>query len=487
MEDHMLNRRYVGNMETAAYIAQDFAASFSIGKYSNRFIWDVVGIDFKINGIVTLFTGAWDVINDTFISTIVDRTRTRWGKFRPYLIWMKIPLTLFGMLYWFMPLFFPNTATTYLPKLIYYFAFNIINETAGTFLNISQTGLLSTITPNPEERVRLISQAKFFSRFLGEQIPEWTMGILIDLINSQKIHMKLSNLFITMGSITAILSAAMTFWFYMSSRERVMQSLEKPKVIDGLKAIVNNKPLLLITLSDFLSGFGISQSRSDYYIDVLGQASLQTIVGIPAYPILNISYSFVSPLRKKFTSKNLWIAEDIWTDMCWLIVFGIGSMKKNFMKRKVMIPVMMIEEFVEMWVYGLRHVIPDELYNEAMDYCEWKNGYRVEAMTGVAKGLVTKMQAVVMNSVKSFILAKIGYVQGQAIGTQSDSAKWWLFALGTGIPIITSAFGIIPKFFYPIDNKMRARMYNDLTERRHLVADEVQEKNEAIVGSSSAE
>ena len=487
MEDHMLKRRYVGNMETAAYIAQDFAASFSIGKYSNRFIWDVVGIDFKINGIVTLFTGAWDVINDTFISTIVDRTRTRWGKFRPYLIWMKIPLTLFGMLYWFMPLFFPNTATTYLPKLIYYFAFNIINETAGTFLNISQTGLLSTITPNPEERVRLISQAKFFSRFLGEQIPEWTMGILIDLINSQKIHMKLSNLFITMGSITAILSAAMTFWFYMSSRERVMQSLEKPKVIDGLKAIVNNKPLLLITLSDFLSGFGISQSRSDYYIDVLGQASLQTIVGIPAYPILNISYSFVSPLRKKFTSKNLWIAEDIWTDMCWLIVFGIGSMKKNFMKRKVMIPVMMIEEFVEMWVYGLRHVIPDELYNEAMDYCEWKNGYRVEAMTGVAKGLVTKMQAVVMNSVKSFILAKIGYVQGQAIGTQSDSAKWWLFALGTGIPIITSAFGIIPKFFYPIDNKMRARMYNDLTERRHLVADEVQENNEAIVGSSSAE
>ena len=487
MEDHMLNRRYVGNMETAAYIAQDFAASFSIGKYSNRFIWDVVGIDFKINGIVTLFTGAWDVINDTFISTIVDRTRTRWGKFRPYLIWMKIPLTLFGMLYWFMPLFFPNTATTYLPKLIYYFAFSIINETAGTFLNISQTGLLSTITPNPEERVRLISQAKFFSRFLGEQIPEWTMGILIDLINSQKIHMKLSNLFITMGSITAILSAAMTFWFYMSSRERVMQSLEKPKVIDGLKAIINNKPLLLITLSDFLSGFGISQSRSDYYIDVLGQASLQTIVGIPAYPILNISYSFVSPLRKKFTSKKLWIAEDIWTDMCWLIVFGIGSMKKNFMKRKVMIPVMMIEEFVEMWVYGLRHVIPDELYNEAMDYCEWKNGYRVEAMTGVAKGLVTKMQAVVMNSVKSFILAKIGYVQGQAIGTQSDSAKWWLFALGTGIPIITSAFGIIPKFFYPIDNKMRARMYNDLTERRHLVADEIQGKNEAITGSITAE
>lgn len=476
----MLNRRYVGMKETAAYIAQDFADSFSIGKYQNRFIWDVVGIDFNINGIVTLFTGAWDIINDTFISAIVDRTRTRWGKFRPYLIWMKIPLTLFGMFYWFMPLFFPDTATDYLPKLIYYFAFSVINETAGTFMSISQTGLLSTITPNPEERVRLISRAKMFSRFLGEKIPEWVMGVFIDLVNSKAVKWKLSSVFIGMGALTSILSAAMTFWFYMSSRERVMQSLEKPSVIQGFKAIFNNKPLLILTLSEFLAGFGISQSRSDYYIDVLGSASLQTIVGIPAYPILNLSYFWVAPLRKRFTSKTLWVVEDLWTDICWLVVFGIGSVNKNFMKRKVMIPTMAVEEVVEMMVYGLRHVIPDELRNEAMDYCEWKNGYRVEAMTGVAKGLVNKTQGAIMNSFKSFVLARIGYVQGKEIGTQSDSAKWWLFALGTGIPIITSCLGIIPKLFYPINNKMRDEMYSELAARRDAIARSVEEKDSLI-------
>ena len=132
-----------------------------------------------------------------------------------------------------------------------------------------------------------------------------------------------------------------------------------------------------------------------------------------------------------------------------------------------------IEEFVEMWVYGVRHVIPDELYNEAMDYCEWKNGYRVEAMTGAARGLILKIQNVLMTSVKSFILAKIGYVQGMKIGTQSDTAKWWLFALGTGIQIITSAFGILPKFFYPIDKDVRTKMYDELSARRKLVADEM--------------
>lgn len=476
MQAHTLNRRYVGRMETAAYIAQDFADSFSIGKYSNRFIWDVVGIDFKINAFVSLFTGAWDIVNDTFISAIVDRTRTRWGKFRPYLIWMKIPLTLFGMLYWFMPLFFPNTAVDYLPKLIYFFAFNVINETAGTFMSISQTGLLSTITPNPEERVRLISRAKLFSRFLGEQIPEMALGVLIDLINANKVKWKLSGVFMTMGIVTSVLSALMTFWFYMVSKERVMQSIEKPSVVDGFKAIFNNKPLLILTISDFLGGFAIGQSRSDYYIDVLGSASLQTIVGIPAYPMLNISYFFVEPLRKKFSSKSLWIFEDIWTDMCWLIVFGIGLIKDNFMKRKVMIPTMAIEEFFEMMVYGVRHVIPDELRNETMDYCEWKNGYRVEAMTGVAKGLVTKTQNALMTSVKSLVLSKIGYVQGKKVGTQSYKAKLWLFILGTGFPIITGALGIIPKFFYPINDSMRDKMYNELVERRKAVALRLEEQ-----------
>ena len=473
-------RRYVGTMETVAYIAQDFADSFSIGKYQNRFIWDVVGIDFKINAVVTLFTGAWDIINDTFISAIVDRTRTRWGKFKPYLIWMKIPLTLFGMLFWLTPVFFPNTAADYLPKLIYYFAFSIINETATTFISISKTGLLSTITPNPEERVRLISQANLFSRFLGEQMPEWIMGILIDLINSNTVKWKLQNLFIGMGAATAILSSAMTFWFYMVSKERVMQSVEKPSIMQGFKAILNNKPLLIITLSEFFSGFSISQSRSDYYIDVLGSASLQTIVGIPAYPILNLSYLWVAPLRRRFTSKALWVAEDLWTDICWLVVFGVGSINKNFMSRKFMIPTMMIEEFVEMFVYGVRHTIPEELRNEAMDYCEWKNGYRVEAMTGVAKGLVTKIQSVIMNSVKSLVLANIGYVQGQKIGTQSDRAKWWLFALGTGIPIITSSLGIIPKLFYPINNQVRDRMYADLAERRKAIAEQMDAANVAV-------
>ena len=127
------NRRYIGTKETFAYILNDFSNSFNINKYSNRFIWDVVKIDFTIAAYVNIFTGIWDTINDMFIGTIVDKTRTRWGKFKPYVLFMKIPLTIIGSLYWFMPFFFPDTAVDYAPKLIFYFAFNVVMETAAPF------------------------------------------------------------------------------------------------------------------------------------------------------------------------------------------------------------------------------------------------------------------------------------------------------------------------------------------------------------------
>ncbi len=138
-----------------------------------------------------------------------------------------------------------------------------------------------------------------------------------------------------------------------------------------------------------------------------------------------------------------------------------------------MVPTFMLEEFIEMWVYGIRHVIGPELNNEAMDYCEWKNGYRMEAMTSVAKGLVTKLQGIGMNIVQLKIMSKIGYIQGKTIGTQALSTKWWLFAMGTGVPVITSCLGIIPKFFYPLTGAKRDRMYADLVQRRSKMAQRV--------------
>ncbi len=463
-------RRYVGRKETVAYVLDDVAASLNIDDYKERYIYDVVNIDFNLLAVQSMVSTVWDAVNDTFIGVMVDKTRTRWGKFKPYILFGKIPFTILGMWYWLIPFLFPATSGTYLPKWIFYFAMSIITETATTFTDVARTGFLSTITPEPLERSRLISTANVVSH-LVEDLPKQAFGIIYDLVANKKLNIRLQNLFASFGIACAAVSAACAVYFIWVSRERVSQSIKQPSVKHCFKGILRNKPMLIYLASQFLSGFSIGKSRTNFYIDVLGSVTWKTIVGIPAFPVKFISYSFVNPLRKRFSTKALWIFEDAWTDMLWLLVFGIGSINKNFKKKAVILPIMALEEVLEMCIYGLRRVIPAEISNEALDYCEWKYGYRAEAMTGVSMSLVTKLQSAVMSAVNNIVMGKIGYVQGLEIGTQTDKTKWWIFALGTGIPIISSALGIVPKFFYPLSAQKRTQMYNELYERRAEMAE----------------
>ena len=118
--------------------------------------------------------------------------------------------------------------------------------------------------------------------------------------------------------------------------------------------------------------------------------------------------------------------------------------------------------------YGLRSVIGTELYNEAMDYCEWKNGYRTEAMTSVAKGLAAKVATSVSSVVTTALKKIVGYDQNAYTdGTeQPDYVKFYLFAMFTIVPAVTGAFGVIPMLFYDLTGKKKELMYAELLERR---------------------
>ena len=98
------NRRYVDRKETIGFIMWDAAQSFNINLYSGRFITNVVGVDLGLQAILGVINGVWDVVNDIFFGTIVDKTRTRWGKFRPYLLALAIPGFILTCLFWLKPL-----------------------------------------------------------------------------------------------------------------------------------------------------------------------------------------------------------------------------------------------------------------------------------------------------------------------------------------------------------------------------------------------
>ena len=477
------NRRYVGAKETVGFVLWDAAQSFNINTFSTRFITNIVKIDLGYQAIAKTINSIWDIVNDVFTAAIVEKTRTRWGKFRPYLMGLAGPGMILTLLYWFMPLFFGGKSALNMGKFIFYLVGEIIREGVGTFQGIARTGLLATITPHPVDRTRLITIANFASGTFGEKLPEQIMTIILDLIDNQKIStakfstaQQMMMAFVGMGSFCTVVSSGMSFWFFMNSKERIMQSIRTPSVMASIKSIINNKPMLLLTLSDFLSAFGIGGSKQDYYIDVLHFGSMTMLAGIPAAPLSPLSYSYVPWLRRHFSSRLLYIVSHYINNFLLVFVFLFGCIgfdSKTFkggMYRKIwpMFGAMATWEVIWTLFYGLRSVIGTELYNEAMDYCEYKNGYRTEAMTSVAKGLAAKIAGSASGVLSTALKKMVGYDQNAYTSNteQPDYVKFYLFAMFTIVPAVTGAFGIIPMLFYDLHGKKKEIMYAELLERR---------------------
>ena len=488
------NRRYVGRKETVGFVLWDAAQSFNINTYSSRFITNVVGVDLGLQAILSVINGVWDVVNDILFGAIIDKTRTRWGKFRPYLLALAIPGCILTILYWMMPILFKGTSDVDMVKFVFYCVLTIIREGVGTFQSIARTGLLSTITPHPVDRTRLITIANFASGTFGEKLPEQLMTIVLDLIDNGAIGKNKTKAamyrptFVGMGIFTTLVSSGMSLWFFFNSKERVMQSIESPSIVQGFKSIINNKPVLLVTLSDFLGGFSVGGSKSDYYIDVLHFASMTLVAGIPAAPISPISYTYVPWLRRRFSTRSLYIVSEYIDPilktgvflfgiigMNWKTFGGIGRAKPMYQRVIPMGIAMALWEVFWTLFYGLRSVINTEIYNECMDYCEWKNGYRTEAMTSVAKGLAKKVASIASNFISTMLKKLVNYDTGAYMDgrEQPDKVKFYLFAMFTIVPSVTGALGVIPILFYDLTGKKKEQMYADLLIRRAEVSNKV--------------
>ncbi len=495
------NRRYVGRKETVGFVLWDAAQSFNINKYSDRFITNIVQVDLSLQMIEQTINGVWDIVNDIFMGAIVDRTRTRWGKFKPYLLLLAIPGLIGTCLYWLLPLIFEGKTSMDMTKFIFYVLLAFVREGIGTFQNIARNGMLATITPHPVDRTRLITLANFASGTFGEKLPEQITTVILDIIDNNVFKTKRSTLYLTtfvgMGIFTTVLSSGMSMWYFMNSRERVMQSIEKPDIMQGVKSIVNNKPILLLTLCDFLSSFGIGGSKSDYYIDVLHLASMTMITGIAAAPVSPISFAYVPWLRRHFSSKFLYISSRYITEILNVFVFGVGIVGMNWKTKKGgiyqstigMLIVMSIYELIWTLFYGTRSIIGTEMYNESMDYCEWKNGYRTEAMTSVAKDIATKVSGKVSSLIRTWLKKLVNYDQAAYVSgrEQTDSVKFYMFAMFTIIPAITGSLGIIPMLFYDLDGKKKEIMYAELLERRAALQKAADEGNTELLANASKE
>jgi len=477
-------RRYVGTAETVGFIMFDAATDVAVKPNANEeWIDRILDISKGMQALVGPIMTAWDVVNDLFLAALIEKTRTRFGKFRPYLVLYPVYGLPMALLVCLLPYFFWQTGNTFMPKIIAWAAVSMFNELTDTIGQIARMGMVANITPDPQERLSLMTKAKLMS--FGSSLPKQIFGVLRDIIsrNTMKtalqVNINMRTLFMVMGIITMIISSGLSLYYALVSKERVVSSeteKEKPPTIrESLRALKNNRPLFMVMLSLILDGFNIKDQLGTYTNSILNFTNFGLVSGIPGGFISTPSYFYLKKLREHFSTKTLWIASQVISKPVIIAAYFFGMIRtkksvnginRMFMQLWPMLGAFCLEDMVLMTLYSARRVIPDEIRNECIDYGEWKNGFRSEAMVGVLRGIPGKIANIFGKSITNLIMEIIGFKTGEGYLQQDEKTAIGVFAMATIIPTLTGFIAVIPKFFYNINQKDREIMYAELAERR---------------------
>ena len=161
-----VDRRVINKKQTLAYMLFDGSRGFSIDGHKDLFNDSVLKLSLSFQSTYNIIAGIWDVVDDFMVASVVEKTRTRWGKFVPYIFLGGIPLALVATLYWLLPaLFSPEHVNdfNYPPKLLVYALLSMLLEMLQNFRDVAIGGYMSTITPYPSDRRRLLAVSNYFA------------------------------------------------------------------------------------------------------------------------------------------------------------------------------------------------------------------------------------------------------------------------------------------------------------------------------------
>lgn len=486
------DRRVISKKHTVDYLIFNAFRDIGINDYKNDFIEGVLNINLKnLLPKAQAILGIWDIADDFIVGSVIEKTRTRWGKFIPHMAVWALPLALVTSLFWLLPQMLPAAMlenSMDMTKFGIYIAIEMMIEIFGNFKNVAQSGYLSTITPYPSDRRRLISVTNFISGLIGN-IPSLGIQLYFDLIRNDIIKPPVGLSTVEaqraairkLGPAAAVISGIVIFWYASKAKERVHQKIEKPKVIDSLKMVLKYRPVLMYLISNGLGSFNSGFSTNDYYKQVLDWSTFETVVGIPSVVFKPIGYSQYNKLASKLPTKTLFAVSQSFAKVLYIPLFLYGILFKNksgtpfFKLRGPMIIVTALWECVYASFEGVKTVSNNEIYNECNDYIEWKSGCRNEAALSAASAFICKIPSRINGILSYKIKALIGYDQTAYMNkiAQPMKAQKGIFALSTIVPAILVLISMIPMRWYDIGKDTRDRMYRELNERRAEMAESI--------------
>jgi GPH family glycoside/pentoside/hexuronide:cation symporter len=433
----------------------------TITAYLLYFYTDVFGITAAAAGFMILISRLWDGVNDPMMGIIADRTNTRYGKFRPYLLWISIPLAIIGVLTFTTPDF------SYTGKLIYAYITFMLLMMAYTAINIPYSSLLGVITPDPIERTSVAS-FKYVGAFLAGTIVSFLALPMTDYFGKGNEAAGWQITMIIFGT------AAVIFFFitFKSTRERVIPpKAQKTPILEDLKDLFSNKPWVVLLFTTlfmilcFATRISVTAHYFKYYIgeqqvDLFGKIyNLGFIELTSAFNGINQALSIIAVLCTK------WIAKILGKRRAYIILFIITalSIAAYFLLKPENVILIFVLQIIGSLTGAPLTPLIWAMYADAADYSEWKNGRRATGLVFSASTMAQKFGWAVGTAFAGLLLSIFGF---QANIIQNIEVQTGLRALISLIPAAAAFVSILLMYFYKLDEEMMQKIEADLTARR---------------------
>lgn len=396
------------------------------------FYTDVFGLAAGTIAILFIVGKIWDAINDPIMGLIADRTHTKWGSYRPYLLWMAIPSGVFAVLLFTTPSFGG------IWKVVFAFIAYIGFDMTYTAVNLPYAAMLPSLTDNYKERTTVSAIRMFMSKVGSLIVSATTLALVAKLGNGNE----KSGFFYTM-LIFASIAVVMYLLSFAGTKERITQPETKVKLSDSLKTIKGNTPwvvLFIVNIALWVSVSLITSMAVYFFKYNVGNPALSSVF-MPVMMIsMMISFIILPLLAKKFNKKSIYvIGVTIYLiGLLWMLLFV-----------KATSLIILGAAIVGLGI-GATSAVTQSMLADTVDYGEWKSGLRAQGFLFSAASFAIKFGQGIGGALGSWLLQKGGYV---ANAKQTASA---LNAIQFNFIIIPAAMAVIMMIFiafgYKLDN-----------------------------------